>query len=144
MADKQGELFPEDKPKRKPSTNPRAVSARRKTAQKKSDTANESENERVLERARREWEELNKQVEKNRRKLRVPTIDPQDDWQTNPDFDREKGGWAPDPSQGVAGDAFTVWNALSIQKSAAGGAWNLIKNQALNRLNLLIKKQVPQ
>ena len=66
------------------------------------------------------------------------------DWQNNPDFDREKGGWAPDPSQGVAGDAFTVWNALSIKKSLAGSALNLIKNQALNRLNLLIKKQVPQ
>ena len=38
----------------------------------------------------------NKQVQKNRNKLRVPNIDPQDDWQTNPDFNREKGGWKPE------------------------------------------------
>ena len=91
--DKQGELFPDEEPKKNPSTNPSAQSARRKRARKKSDEANKSENERVLERAREEWEALNKQVEENRSKLRVPTIDPQDDWQTNPDFDREKGGW---------------------------------------------------
>ena len=124
--DKQGELFPDEEPKKKPSTNPRAQSARRKRARKKSDEANKSENERVLERAREEWEALNKQVEENRSKLRVPTIDPQDDWQTNPDFDREKGGWAPDPSQGVAGDAFTVWDALSITKAPLRGAASLL------------------
>ena len=93
MADKQGELFPEDKSKKKPSTNPRAVSARRKRAQKKSDIANQAENERVLNRQRKEWDEYNKQVERNRSKLRTPNIDPEDDWQTNPAFDREKGGW---------------------------------------------------
>tara|TARA_Y100000817_G_C16761598_1_gene501889 strand:+ start:480 stop:875 length:396 start_codon:yes stop_codon:yes gene_type:complete len=96
MAEKQGELLPEDKPKRKLSTNPRAVNARRKRAQKKADVANQSENERMLNRQRREWDEYNKQVQKNRNKLRVPNIDPQDDWQTNPDFNREKGGWKPE------------------------------------------------
>tara|TARA_R100000458_G_C8240397_1_gene219627 strand:+ start:545 stop:1183 length:639 start_codon:yes stop_codon:yes gene_type:complete len=48
------------------------------------------------------------------------------DWQNNPDFDREKGGWAPDPSQGVAGDAFTVWDALSITKAPLRGAASLL------------------
>ena len=50
----------------------------------------------MLNRQRREWDEYNKQVQKNRNKLRVPNIDPQDDWQTNPDFNREKGGWKPE------------------------------------------------
>jgi len=96
MAEKQGELFPEDKPKRKLSTNRRAVNARRRRAQKKADIANQSENERMLNRQRKEWDEYNKQVQRNRAKLRTPVIDPQDDWQTNPDFNREKGGWKPE------------------------------------------------
>ena len=45
MADKQGELFPEDKPKKKPSTNPRAQSARRKRNRQKGQEAEDRANE---------------------------------------------------------------------------------------------------
>ena len=128
MADKQGELFPEDKPKKKPSTNPRAQAARRKRAQKKSTEANKSENERVLERAREEWEALNQQVERNRSKLRTPNIDPQDDWQTNPDFDREKGGWhrdslkiTRDTGLALVGGTAAVLRQLFINPLLRGG-----------------------
>ena len=45
MADKQGELFPEDKPKKKPSTSPRAQSARRKRNRQKGQEAEDRANE---------------------------------------------------------------------------------------------------
>ena len=69
--------------------------------------------------------------EKLRIKKKEDRID--DDWQTNPDFDREQGGWAPDPSQGVAGDAFTVWDALSIKGSALRGVGSLLIRKPLRQ-----------
>ena len=45
------------------STNPRAQSARRKRNRRKSNAANQAENERVLQRQREEWEDLQEQKE---------------------------------------------------------------------------------
>ena len=119
MPDKQGELFPEDKPKKKPSTNPRAAGARRKRARKKGDEGQRREE------AKRGGEQLTPEElwpnYPNMGNLRVPVLDPQDDWQTSPDFDREKGGWQ-------------NRNALTIQK--------LFQQAQLGRTALQIVKGV--
>ena len=121
MADKQRELFPEDKPKKKPSTNPRAAGARRKRARKKGDEGQRREE------AKRGGEQLTPEElwtnYPNMGNLRVP--DRQDDWQTSPDFDREKGGWQ-------------NRNALTILKALAMTAKNPAVKNTLGRAALLI------
>ena len=128
MADKQGELFPEDKPKKKPSTTtPEQKAAAQQRKKKRAERKTRIQGGRMEEEARRrEWE---------RRKARGEVFGDMPD-----NFLLEWSGETPDPSQGVAGDAFTVLDALSIQKNVLKGAGSLliknIGNKFKNKLRI--------
>ena len=90
------------------------------------------------------WKKKNEKLVEEAEARKVPTKDVQAeiDKKAQEDLDKQVadekdrtpiGGWAPDPSQGVAGDAFTVWDALSIKGSALRGVGSLLIRKPLRQ-----------